>query len=259
MPRPKRSSAAAAAEKAPSAAEQSPVLEEHGPFPVILRGDEGKTAEEVLKDHHFWEGWAQTYKVFPLGPGYELHLPHKEMPDPEDVGFSMKLPPVEYALRNERKYPPPSNDDMFREMFKLVQYTLKMQIMRRSYVMSIIYNHICRNYRDSPGWQRGFIKAKGPQALFEYWQNAEAGDGKKTMGDRYWIMAIFGRMVGTCKESRRELIRLGVVDYIIEGTKDEDPKVKEVAVFALRGLIQHDEGREAVSYEKLISTLAARQ
>jgi hypothetical protein len=184
-----------------------------------------------------------------------LHLPHKEVPDPEIVGFSMKLPPVEYALRNERKYPPPSQEDMFREMFKLIQHTMKLQILRRSYVMSIIYNHICRNYRDSFGWQAGFIKAKGPQAFFEYWQAPDPPDGKRTMGDRYWIMAIFGRMVGTCEESRRELIKLGVVYYIIEGTKDDDPKVKECAVYALRGLIQYEEGRNAVSYEKLIETL----
>jgi hypothetical protein len=220
--------------------------------------DEKKAPEEILKEYHFWEGWALTHRSIPLGPGQELVLPPKEEIDPEVVGFAVQLPPVEYALRNERKYPPPSEDDQYHEMFKLVQHTLKFKVLRRSYTMSIIYNHICRNKRDSNGWQKGFIKAKGVELFFEIWKDPEPPEGKRTMGDRYWIMAIFGRMLGTSADSRNDLISMGVVDLIFEGTRDADPNVRENSTMSLKGLIQFPEGRAAVSYDKLIDCLTGR-
>merc|ERR1712224_269663 len=98
---------------------------------------------------------------------------------------------------------------------------------------SIIYNHINRNYRDSPGWQRGFIKAQGPQQLFDIWKDPEPAEGKRVLGDMYWVMAIFGRMMGTSEESRHELLKLGAVNYIIEGTRHTEPNVRDCAICAL--------------------------
>merc|ERR1719502_2311400 len=115
-----------------------------------------------------------------------------------------------------------------------------------------------RNYRDSPGWQRGFIKAKGVQELLKIWEDPDPPAGKRVLGDRYWVMAIFGRMLGTSEESRTALLKLGVVNYVIEATQDEDPNVRDCAICALKGLIQYREGRDAVPYEKLISCLTKK-
>jgi hypothetical protein len=247
MPRPKGKAAAVDAERAALAKEGA-----------IVPAEQRKTPEEVLKENRMWEGWAKKYNSIPLGPGKELQLPPREVPDPEVVGFAVPLPCVEYALRNERKFPPPSEEDQYREMFKLIHQSLKQRLFKRSYTMSIIYNHINRNHRDSAGWQRGFIKANGPQELVKIWMDPDPVEGKRVLGDRYWVMAIFGRMVGTSEESRRELLRLGTQDYIIEGTKDDDNNVRDAALCALKALIQFPEGRTAISYEKLIECLTKR-
>jgi hypothetical protein len=220
--------------------------------------EQRKSPEEVLKENRLWEGWAKYHTLIPLGPGKELQLPARETPDPDVVGFAVPLSCVEYALRNERKYPPPSEEDQYREMFKLIHQTLKLRLFKRSYTMSIIYNHINRNKRDSPGWQKGFIKAKGPQELIKIWKDPEPAEGKRVLGDRYWVMAIFGRMLGTSEDSRRELLRLGIVDKIVEGTSDEDPNVQDCALCGLKALIQFPEGRTVVSYDLLISCLNKR-
>jgi hypothetical protein len=225
---------------------------------VNAQDDDKQSPEDVLKEYKLWEGWAATHRVIPLGPNHELRLRPKEELDPEVVGFAMPLPAVEYALRNERKYPPPSESDCQAEMFKLIQHTLKMKILRRSYTMSIIYNHICRNKRDSNNWQKGFIHAKGVEMFMEIWKDPEPPEGTRTMGDRYWIVAIIGRMLGTSQDSRKTLIDMGVVDLIIEGTRDEDKNVRDNSVMALKGLIQYPEGRVAVSYDKLIDCLSRR-
>jgi hypothetical protein len=222
----------------------------------VTKGDEGKSPEDVLKQFHFWEGWARAYKNIPLGPGHVLELPEHELPDPEVLGYAMPIAPVEYGLRNERKYPPPSDEDMWREMFKLVQYTLKRNVLKRTYTMSIIYNHINRNSRDSPGWQQAFIKARGPQFLLEIWRNPEPPEGKRTMGEQYWVLAVLGRMCGTSEDSRTALIKLGVPDIFLEGTRKEDENVKGCAIAALRGLVHYPDGRAAVSFEQLLTCMA---
>mmetsp|Transcript_92041 Transcript_92041/g.168848 ORF Transcript_92041/g.168848 Transcript_92041/m.168848 type:complete len:265 (+) Transcript_92041:96-890(+) len=226
------------------------------PTEALLAGEK-KTAAQVLKEHGFWVGWANTHSVIPLGPGKTLKLPPKESPDPEIVGFAMPMAPVEYALRNERRYPPPSEEDMYREMFKHFHHTIRQGLFKRSYTLSVIYHHINRNGRDSPGWQRGLIKAKGVQCLVEYWKNPESekSDGR-SLGDKYWVLAIFGRMMGTNAESRAHLIEKGVTEIILEGTRNKDDVVRDCAVCALKGLIQFPEGRQMVTYDKLIECLA---
>lgn len=244
MPRPKKAAAPAALEDAPATEETA-----------IAKVEKKSTPQEVLKANFLWEGWAKYHDAIPLGPNSVLQLPPKDDSDPDVVGFAMPLACIEYALRNERKFPPPQDEDMFREMFKLVNYTLKQRLLRRSYTMSIIYNHINRNYRDSAGWQRGFIKARGPQLFFEIWEDPDPAQGKKVLGDRYWILAIFGRMIGTCEESRHKLIKLGVVDIITQGTQQEDKNCHDCAICALKALIQSPEGRQAVPYQKLIECM----
>lgn len=260
MPRPKAKAAAAApAAITDGTPGQETQIEEFIQAPK-------STPQEVLKANYFWEGWAKYHDALPLGPDSVLQLPPKDPPDPENVGFAMPLACIEYALRNERKFPPPSDNDMFREMFKLVNYTLKTRLLRRSYTMSIIYNHINRNYRDSPGWQRGFIKAGGPKLFYEIWKDPEPAQGKKVLGDQYWIVAIFGRMLGTSEESRAYLIPgdesrgvPGVLDTIIAGTRSEDANVADCAICALKALIQFPEGRAAVPYQKLIECLQRKK
>lgn len=208
-------------------------------------------AEAELEKYHLWPGWVPHYNGgrLPLGPDKFLEIPYEEEPDTEVVGFAYPLPPVEYALRNERKYPPPSEEDMFREMYKLVHKSLPGKLLKPSYIMCIIYNHINRNRRDSPGWQRGFIKAEGLEKIEPF---ATSSDPK----ERYWVMAILGRMMGTSAESRAHLLKVGAVPTILAGTKDEDEEVHECAVCALKGLIQYPEGRMVVTYDKLIECLS---
>lgn len=226
------------------------------PTEALLSGAK-KTAQQVLKENGFWVGWAETHSSIPLGPGKSLKLPPKENLDPEVVGFAMPLACVEYGLRNERKYPPPTEEDQYREMFKLFHHTIKANIFKRSYTLCNIYNHINRNARDSPGWQRGLRKARGVQCLKEYWKNPEQpkSDGR-SMGDKYWVLAIFGRMMGTSAESRTDLIDKGVVEIILQGTSDPDESVRDCAVDALKGVIQFSEGRMMISYGRLIECLA---
>jgi len=217
--------------------------------------DFGKRPEDVLRENRMWEGWAKMHSSIQLGHDKVLQLPAPKAADPDVVGFAMPLPFLEYALRNERKFPPPKEEDQYREMFKLLHHTLKKGLFRRSYTLSIIYNHINRNWRDSAGWQRAFIKAGGPEELIEFWSNPEPGVGKRVLGDRYWVLAIFGRMIGTSDESREYLLNHRIDDIIVEGTKDEDPNVQQCALCALKALVQHPEGRSAISYEKLIDCL----
>uniref|UniRef100_A0A7S2J1I8 Uncharacterized protein n=1 Tax=Alexandrium andersonii TaxID=327968 RepID=A0A7S2J1I8_9DINO len=221
------------------------------------------SVEEVLKEQRLWEGWSLYYKSIPLGPGQELQLPAKEESDPEVVGFAFPLPPVEYARRNPRKYPPPSDEEMNVSMFKLIHYTLKMKYFRQRYVLSVIYNHINCNTRDSPGWQRAFIKAGGIAKLWEIWGMASGpgeddNDHAGELPEKYWVLAIFGRMMGTSAESRTRLIAENVVGIVLEGTKDPDDDVRECAICALKGLITHPEGRKVITYSMLIECLGGR-
>jgi len=72
-------------------------------------------------------------------------------------------------------------------------------------------------------------------------------------------MAILGRMLGTSAESRADLLGQGVVDYILEGLRDHDDEVRECAICSLKGLVQHPEGREVVSYATLVECLGPSQ
>merc|ERR1712187_238655 len=113
-------------------------------------------------------------------------------------------------------------------------------MFKSSYVLSLIYRPLNRNKRDSPGWQRGLIKAGGVQKLVRF---ASSEDER----ERYWAIAILGRMVGTCEESRKHIIEVGAVESILAGTKDGDDEVRDVGVSGLKGLIQYPEGRTVVS------------
>mmetsp|Transcript_47935 Transcript_47935/g.126935 ORF Transcript_47935/g.126935 Transcript_47935/m.126935 type:complete len:222 (-) Transcript_47935:133-798(-) len=214
-----------------------------------------RTAEQTLSDYNLWPGWASQYNgtQMPIGPGKFLDIPREEEPDTEVVGFAYPLAHVEYALRNERKHPPPTEEDMFQEMHKLINNSLDAKLLKPSYVMCVIYNHINRNRRDSEGWQHGLIRSGGVEKLVRH---ATGGDAR----ERYWVMAIFGRMLGTSEVSRRYLLDGGVVEHILTGTRDQDEEVRECAICALKGLIQYPEGRAVVSYDKLIECLSsARQ
>lgn len=209
------------------------------------------TAREVLKMYGMWEGWATFCKTISIGPNKVLELPRVTEPDPEVVGWAFPLNTVEYALRNERKFPGPTVQDMNSEMFKLVNQSLVNKMFNDSYILGIIFNHINRNSRDSEGWQRAFIKVGGIKKLYGY---ATSDESK----DRYWTMAILGRMLGTSAESRDFLLKDGAVDFIVEGTKDEDLEVRESAICALKGLIQFADGRAVVSYDLLVECLTMR-
>merc|ERR1712039_68725 len=199
-----------------------------------------------------WEGWSQEYNTLQLGP-QEVKMAVEEEKDPGSVGFAFPLSPVEFAFRNERKYPPPTDDEMYSEMARLIHQSLaiKEPMFKSSYVLSIIYSHINRNKRDSPGWQRGLIKAGGVQKLVRF---ASSEDER----ERYWAIAILGRMVGTCEESRKRIIEVGAHESILAGTKDGDEEVRDCGVSGLKGLIQYPEGRTVVSYDMLIECLSGR-
>ena len=54
-----------------------------------------------------------------------------EDPDPDTVGFAFPLPPLEFSLRNSRKFPPPSEEavgDVLLAFYELIPS---------------IYDHIC--------------------------------------------------------------------------------------------------------------------
>ncbi|CAJ1396040.1 unnamed protein product [Effrenium voratum] len=215
------------------------------------------TQEEVLNHLKMWEGWGRYHSSIVLGPDQEIPLPAREEPDPNAVGFAYPLPPVEFRLRNSRKYPPPTDEEAFREMFKLLHYVCGEVLFKKNYVLSVIYNWINSNRRDSPVWQRGFIQAGGAQKLIEFWH--EEGADQETDDDysiHYWVLAIVGRMMGTCQESRVHLIKEGLNKLVLEGTGSKNNEIRECAVCALKGLIQHPEGREVVTYKTLIECLA---
>eukprot|EP00930_Biecheleria_cincta_P007772 TRINITY_DN109048_c0_g1_i1.p1 TRINITY_DN109048_c0_g1~~TRINITY_DN109048_c0_g1_i1.p1 ORF type:complete len:238 (+),score=51.58 TRINITY_DN109048_c0_g1_i1:77-790(+) len=217
------------------------------------------TREEALGHLKLWEGWGRYHGSIALGPGEEIILPEPEDPDPDTVGFAYPLPPLEFGLRNRKKYPPPSDEEAFREMFKLLHYVCKEQLFRRSYVLSVVYNLINGNRRDSPVWQAALIKAGGSKKLLDFWNEAEAeSEEDEGYSDRYWVIAITGRMMGTCRESRVRFIRDGLVQLILEATKDDDDEIRDCAVCGLKGLIHHPEGREVVSYKTLIDALSSR-
>lgn len=221
-----------------------------------------KSAAEVLAEHGLWEGWSRYCQSIPLGPGEELKLPPQEEFDPDVLGFAMPLPPVEFAHRNERKHPPPTEEIMIQEMTELLKYSDDAKVYARSDVLGAIYDHINCNKRDSAGWQKAFIQVGGIDKLFQWWQASPdeipevPDDG---FCDRYWVMAIIGRMAGTCAESRKELIERGAIQMILEGTKDKDDEVWECAICALKGLIQHEDGRKKVTYSMLIECLGGNR
>mmetsp|Transcript_51833 Transcript_51833/g.123325 ORF Transcript_51833/g.123325 Transcript_51833/m.123325 type:complete len:244 (+) Transcript_51833:82-813(+) len=215
--------------------------------------EEAKTAEQILKEHSLWSGWSRFYaggKV-PLGPklGDFLTLPAEEEMDPDVVGLAYPLAPVEYGMRNERRHPPPSQEEQDKNMLRLLYHSLERKTHKPSYVLSIIYSHINRNERDSAGWQRAFMKAHGYVKLDKY---ANSEDPK----ERYWALAILGRMLGTSQMSREELLPLGMADLITDGCKDSDEDVRSCAISALKGLIQYPEGRKLITYDILIDCLA---
>lgn len=233
--------------------------------PIVSAPISGKSREQVLREINLWEGWGELYSSIPLGPDNDLELPEKEdEPNPDVVGFAYPLAPVEFAFRNERRYPPMSEEDQYREMFKLMHHTIESEMFKRSYTLSIVYHHINSNRRESPGWQRSFIKVGGVQKLFEYFEDPEyinqdeeyLTDGTaEALGDRYWVMAILGRMMGTDSESRKYLTEVGAVDYVLLGTRDNDDQVRDCASSALKGLIQHADGMQVVTRDKLIKCL----
>jgi len=244
-----------------SSQESSGELVESAQLVEISDAEAPKSVQEVLVEHKLWEGWSKYYRTIPLGPGQKLQLPREEEPDPDVVGFAYPLAPVPFALRNERRFPPPTDERMYREMFKLVHWAMKRKQCSRSSVLSAIYGHINRNRRDSLGWQRGFIRAGGIAFLFESWREPEdvlvapAGVLNRHLGIRYWVMAVLGRMLGTSRESRARLIEGGAIGLIIEGTRAEDEMVVDCALYALKGLVQHAEGRQLISHNTLLECL----
>lgn len=216
-----------------------------------------RKAEEVLQALKMWEGWGRYHSAIALGPDQEIVLPVQEEPDPDTVGFAYPLPPLEFSLRNSRKFPPPTEEAALREMFKLLHYVCKERLCTKNYVLSVIYNWINSNRRDSPIWQRGFLTAGGADKLKEFWD--EEGSDQELDDEysvKYWVLAIIGRMMGTSQESRAHLVKEGLVSLILEGTKSDQTEIRECAVCALKGLIQHPEGREVVTYKTLIECLA---
>lgn len=239
----------------PSSSERSVELVEAA---NLLDLSSSRMPEDVLKEHKLWDGWGTYYESIPLGPGQKLQLPKNEKDDPEVLGFAYPLAPVEYQYRNERKYPPPTEDQMYREMFKLIHFSLKKGILKRSYALSLVYDHINRNKRDSFGWQRGLIKAGGIQKLTEFWNTPDNEDTSGGYSDRYWVLAIFGRMLGTYRESRIRLLKEDIIKIILAAAKDADEDIWQCALCGLKGLIQHPEGREKVSYNMLIECMGSR-
>mmetsp|Transcript_68894 Transcript_68894/g.128617 ORF Transcript_68894/g.128617 Transcript_68894/m.128617 type:complete len:240 (-) Transcript_68894:61-780(-) len=208
-----------------------------------------KSAEEVLQEVKLWPGWCKFYSGrIPLGKGQYLELPDEAEPDAEMVGLAYPLAPVEYGMRNERRHPPPTQQVQDRVMFRLVQQSLEMKTVKPSYVLSVIYSHINRNARDSLGWQRAFMKAHGYVKLDQMFHSEDPRD-------RYWVVALLGRMMGTSAESRKDLLELNMAEIIIAGCSDEDEDVRECARAAVKGLIQYPEGRKLITYDVLIECL----
>mmetsp|Transcript_9944 Transcript_9944/g.22606 ORF Transcript_9944/g.22606 Transcript_9944/m.22606 type:complete len:250 (-) Transcript_9944:30-779(-) len=237
MPRPRAAAKQEATELAPS--------EAHGEAAAPQ-----KSAEEILQELKLWPGWSTfcTGGRLPLGKGKFIDLPTEAEPDAEMVGLAYPLAPVEYGMRNERRFPPPTQEVQDKVMFRLVQQSMEATTLKPSYVMSVIYSHINRNARDSPGWQRAFMKAHG---YIKVYDRSESEDPR----DRYWAVAILGRMMGTDAESRRELLALKMGEKIIAGCSDEDEDVRECSRAAVKGLIQHPEGRQLITYDRLIECL----
>mmetsp|Transcript_37871 Transcript_37871/g.100189 ORF Transcript_37871/g.100189 Transcript_37871/m.100189 type:complete len:224 (+) Transcript_37871:3-674(+) len=209
----------------------------------------GPSGAEILKEQCLWEGWAHYYKTLPLGPGREVPLDRPDSPDPSVCGFAYPLPPVEFALRNERKFPPITEEEQLAEMFRIVRQMLDTKFFKTKYVLSIVFSHINRNKRDSLGWQRAFIRVGGVKRLIRL---ASSEDEMV----RYWAGAILGRMLGTSEESRRHLIATGAADVVLKLAKDIEEEVRDCAICAIKGFIQSEEGRKYVTYETLIECLA---
>mmetsp|Transcript_59648 Transcript_59648/g.134385 ORF Transcript_59648/g.134385 Transcript_59648/m.134385 type:complete len:257 (-) Transcript_59648:447-1217(-) len=218
-----------------------------------------KSHEEVYREHGLWEGWSKLQTVIPLGPGKELILPEAEDSKFETVGFAVPLPPVSFELRSTKKYPPPTEKEMFREMFKLVQVMLKTAEHSRRAVLENIYNHVKRNNRDSPAWQAAFIKVRGVQVLLDVFRNPGPREANDPLGDQYWVIAIFGRMIGTVAESRKYLIAHGAKEVITQGTQDSsNPEVRDCALCALKALVQFKEGRKIIPYNELLHIMTTK-
>jgi len=228
---------------------------------------EPRSRDEVLRAHGLWEGWGEHYDAIPLGPSKNLELPRYQHQDPQVVGFAAPLSHVAFELRNERRHPPSKDEDLFIEALKLV-VALDSPLGSRGVVLNSIYNCVNSNRRDSLGWQRALLKAGCARRLLELWRWSvppdDAGPPPElgeppSCNDRYWVMAILGRMLGTSAESRADLLGQGVVDYIFEGLRDHDDEVRECAICSLKGLVQHPEGREVVSYDTLVECLGPSQ
>jgi len=226
-----------------------------------------RSREELLKDHRLWDGWGMYYDAIPLGPSKSLDMPKRAQEDPDVVGFAYPLPPVAFKLRNERKHPPPKEHDMLREVFTCIA-AIDSALYRRSSVLGAIYNMVDSNKRDSPGWQKCLLQAGLREKLFRIWRHepsnkeakeeADESEDEGQLSERYWVMAVLGRMMGTCRDSRVQLIEEGAVEYILEGARDADSQVQECAICALKGLIQHPEGRQVVTYTTLMECLVAK-
>lgn len=233
---------------------------------------EERSREQILREHGLWEGWASLYDAVPLSPDKVLDLGTRQsMPDPEVIGFAFPLPPVDFSRRNERKFPPLSEEEAFREMFNIVRGSLHDRQYDRCSVLAVLYDMINSNRRDSPRWQRAFLEVGGLECLLELWRCPEhdlpsevaflPGGVSNTQAVRsvhYWIVALLGRMMGTCEASRRRLIEEGAVDVILEAARSSEDDVRECAVCSLKGLIQYPEGREQVTYQTLIDCLGDR-
>merc|ERR1719221_1461025 len=103
---------------------------------------------------------------------------------------------------------------MLLEMRRLVDFGLRND---RCMALSSIYSLINQNKRDSPRWQAAFIKAGGVKELLNIWKQvpSPAGAAEPALSAHYWVVAIFGRMMGTCEVSRAHLMQEGAVDVIL--------------------------------------------
>eukprot|EP00428_Durinskia_dybowskii_P034556 CAMPEP_0170272872 /NCGR_PEP_ID=MMETSP0116_2-20130129/36396_1 /TAXON_ID=400756 /ORGANISM="Durinskia baltica, Strain CSIRO CS-38" /LENGTH=266 /DNA_ID=CAMNT_0010524095 /DNA_START=1 /DNA_END=801 /DNA_ORIENTATION=+ len=227
-----------------------------------------------------WEGWGYYLDSVPLGDGQDIELEKIKRPDPDIVGFAYPLPPVPFEVRNPRRFPPPSEDEMFAGMCKLVRLGLVSRAYSFVEVLDAIYQYVGSNSRDAPAWQRAFIKVGGIQRLKLLWRDTEsklpqgtppdtvrisreprkaAVPDSQDMGVRYYVVAIIGRMLGTIQESRVRLIKDGMLDIVLEAAQDHDENVRECGLYALKGVVQHPEGRQEISYDKLIGLLGLKR
>lgn len=235
--------------------------------------------EDALNKYKMWEGWREYFNLSSvvLGPdGKRVDWPAKQQNDVEVRGFAYPLPPVDLYRRNERRFPPPTHERNFREAYSLLVTLQSAKGPRRSMVWQCVYDRVNSNSRDSPRWQVAFLEAGGSDQLIKACTGvpAEADDNlaphkKLTLTrdlegeqqadvvqtERYLVIAIMGRMIGTSQESRVRLIKDGAVDCILEGTADLDPEVQACAIAGLKALVFFPEGRQVVDYTTLMSCL----